>query len=887
MKRYIEINDEKNIEKHFTTDELPFEVIISPDLKDKFSLIIAKIDKDIEDLKKTICGYIAQDEGHLFFQPVGNRTNNNELEIFHNNELIDKSVWLKSGDIIEINSKIITYNITGDKIKINVVDKPSSKTSLNEDVNIIPPPRLPNNLEKKQINNLPEVNIQSDVISSKNITKKRLLIGFSILLIIMSSFILFAETASISIEPEADEIKLSGIFPTLKINKRYILLSGDYDLSASKHGYKKLNKSLHIDSKNKQFSFVMIEKPGVISFNITADNNNEIYVDNVLLGKIKKTDVNNKDNDELSKIENETKNISSTYEINRGQHNVLIVNPRYKKLEQLIQVEGKNIFQQFDFKLEPNWGYLRLSSETQNTLINIYSDLNDDEPVYSNKFHKTTDIELVAGHYTVRLSKEKYKDKIENFSIDAGDKRIIEIIKLEPKDARINLTSKPGGSLIRVDGQYKGKTPQSLILSSNEEHEIELSLSGYKDIRKIIKLKPDEIIEQDYKLEGIKGLVFITVIPAHATLTIDGKKQIHSSGKFNLAGNDHMIQVKAKGYKTQIKKINASTYSKNISFNLLKINSAKKSTKHGSKQKSKQETQVKSRQTKTNNIKNKQTADYKNSIKQKMILIKPATFIMGSKKNEAGRGSNEREYKVTLTKSYYLSDKEISNKQFRQFKASHNSAMISGLSLNTDNQPVVNIVWNEAAKFANWLSKKEGLKLYYKDVNGQMLPIDLSGKINGYRLPFESEWVLAAKGTQNKKYPWSGNFPPKNSASGNFADESARAYVTNVIEGYNDQQPVSAPIGSFSKNSNGFYDMGGNISEWCQDYYTPYSGLSGSVTSGNGIMINPTGPKKGTHKVVKDSSWRDASITELRLSYRSYSKKKAKDIGFRVARYAQ
>ena len=70
MKRYIEINDDQNIEKHFTTDELPFEVIISPDLKDKFSLIIAKIDKDIEDLKKTICGYIAQDEGHLFFQPV-------------------------------------------------------------------------------------------------------------------------------------------------------------------------------------------------------------------------------------------------------------------------------------------------------------------------------------------------------------------------------------------------------------------------------------------------------------------------------------------------------------------------------------------------------------------------------------------------------------------------------------------------------------------------------------------------------------------------------------------------------------------------------------------------------------------------------------------------
>jgi formylglycine-generating enzyme required for sulfatase activity len=161
-----------------------------------------------------------------------------------------------------------------------------------------------------------------------------------------------------------------------------------------------------------------------------------------------------------------------------------------------------------------------------------------------------------------------------------------------------------------------------------------------------------------------------------------------------------------------------------------------------------------------------------------------------------------------------------------------------------------------------------------------MVTIDPRGI--GYRLPTEAEWAFAARmAGQNERvrYPWDGSFPPQ-AVVGNFADESARHLLPVIISGYTDGFAATSPTGSFAANPAGFYDLGGNVAEWCHDYYSVQ-------TFSGGSEVDPMGPPKGTHRVVRGSSWRDASITELRFSYRRYSREAADDIGFRVARYAE
>ena len=69
------------------------------------------------------------------------------------------------------------------------------------------------------------------------------------------------------------------------------------------------------------------------------------------------------------------------------------------------------------------------------------------------------------------------------------------------------------------------------------------------------------------------------------------------------------------------------------------------------------------------------------------------------------------------------------------------------------------------------------------------------------------------------------------------------------------------------------------MAEWCHDNYSIYS------YSARMVYFDPLGPLEGKHRVVKGSSWKHASISALRGSYRDYSNGKRSDLGFRLCRY--
>ena len=118
------------------------------------------------------------------------------------------------------------------------------------------------------------------------------------------------------------------------------------------------------------------------------------------------------------------------------------------------------------------------------------------------------------------------------------------------------------------------------------------------------------------------------------------------------------------------------------------------------------------------------------------------------------------------------------------------------------NHPVVGISWREAVNFCDWLTTRERASGW--------LTTNQS-----YRLPTSAEWGRAA-GTN--KFVWGNTWPPPKGA-GNFAGEEIhqRLPAHPVIKGYDDGFTGTAPVGSFSPNAFGIFDLAGNVAEFCAD----------------------------------------------------------------------
>jgi formylglycine-generating enzyme required for sulfatase activity len=221
---------------------------------------------------------------------------------------------------------------------------------------------------------------------------------------------------------------------------------------------------------------------------------------------------------------------------------------------------------------------------------------------------------------------------------------------------------------------------------------------------------------------------------------------------------------------------------------------------------------------------------------------------------------------------------EVSNAEFRQFRPAHSSGNFKGKSLNGDTQPATNLGWTDAALYCNWLSARENLKPFYRVSGKAVTGIDPTA--TGYRLPTEAEWAWAATLTTDGnllRFPWGAALPPGPKA-GNYADKSGESILGEIIAGYDDGFPVSAPVRSFAPNRLGLFDLGGNAAEWVHDIYD-------AAPPGSGVETDPFGADIGEYHVIRGASWRHGGLTELRLAFRDYGSEARADAGFRIARY--
>jgi formylglycine-generating enzyme len=265
--------------------------------------------------------------------------------------------------------------------------------------------------------------------------------------------------------------------------------------------------------------------------------------------------------------------------------------------------------------------------------------------------------------------------------------------------------------------------------------------------------------------------------------------------------------------------------------------------------------------------------DLGNKVTLKLVLIPAGKFIMGSPEEEKKAAvkeavaagipeaqnsdafKDEVQHEVTISKPFYMGITHVTVDQFTAFVKdtgyktdAEKDGWSEGFEIEDGkiafkkmdgcswrnpsfdqkgDHPVVQVSWNDARAFCDWLSKKSG-----KTVT----------------LPTEAQWEYACRAGTTTAYPWGDN-PDDGKGWANCADQSLKKKIPNqegrAFFSWDDGYAFTSPVASFKPNAFRLYDMNGNAFQWCQDRYGDYE---------KGTVSDPTGADTGSFRVLRGGS---------------------------------
>jgi formylglycine-generating enzyme required for sulfatase activity len=249
-------------------------------------------------------------------------------------------------------------------------------------------------------------------------------------------------------------------------------------------------------------------------------------------------------------------------------------------------------------------------------------------------------------------------------------------------------------------------------------------------------------------------------------------------------------------------------------------------------------------------VRGNHTVDLNATVAMDMIWCPPGTFTMGSPTTATGRGTDETEHNVSLTKGFYLGKYEVTQAQYEAVTGSNPSVFNA---TGNGNRPVENVNWTEAVAFCTLLTNQE-------QAAGR-LPAGWA-----YVLPTESQWEYACRAGTTTAYSWGTTIASSN------ANYNWDGGATNG----NDFKQTR-DVGRYFANPWGFFDMHGNVFEWTSDWY------QAAYPTGN-PLVDPIGPASGSERVVRGGSWYHVESTLRSAVRRSYSPGvRYRDFGFRIS----
>ena len=738
---------------------------------------------------------------------------NQSIDALMNGIRFKGSHWIESDDELKINNAVIQFAHQGDDLLISVSDISGEQPTI---------------FEKRQSKGLFE-----------NQTVRY--IGSSIALAVLYFSFYFFTAKAVKIDvfddlngeliTQESTINIDGgLFPSFKIGGRYLLRSGEYEISILNEGYVSVDKgNLIIDENESQDRMFDLRRlPGKIVFITNPSVDFDLYVDD----------------SEVIKITPEILLLA-------GNRKIELRFKKYFTIKKEIFVNGKGEIDEYSFDLDPAWADVAISTEPD--AVSIF---NGNEELGNTP----STVQLIQSKNILTLRKSGYKDYEIELDVVAQQALSLDSLMLSRLDVPLKIATQPEGASVNINAEYRGLTPIETMLEPLVDHNILISKPGYKDINNQVNLSTIESLLSEGKVSEVFDYSLEKILGQVSFVGSDGAKVYRSDDligvipfDIEMISEEQILQVKKDGLVTQeIRMTPNPNYPQKIEVKLLT-----------------EEETVLAAIPKT----------LKTSQSQELKLITPGSFVMGTPRRSQGRLSNENERLVEITKPFYIGTKEVTNNEFRAFKPKRTSGAEMFRELSNGMHPTVMVSWSDAAAYCNWLSGKESLVPAYENIDGQYkLKKPMT---NGYRLPTEAEWEWVSRyngGAGEQRYPWGDSMPPIEE-SGNYADESTESLLTNVLGDYWDGYPVTAPSGRFYSNMIGIYDLGGNVAEWVSDYYAvPTRQL-------RVVERDPLGPIEGTARVIKGSSWRDSSLTKLRFAYRDYGTQGRLDVGFRIARY--
>jgi formylglycine-generating enzyme required for sulfatase activity len=247
---------------------------------------------------------------------------------------------------------------------------------------------------------------------------------------------------------------------------------------------------------------------------------------------------------------------------------------------------------------------------------------------------------------------------------------------------------------------------------------------------------------------------------------------------------------------------------------------------------------------------------------------------------------------TTITNGYWMGETEVTQELFQAVMVTNPSNFTSGVeSGETQNKrPVENVNWYAALAFCNKLSIVDGKEpVYSVTVSGSEVlwatltysaipPSDdtdwdaatMDTTKNGYRLPTEMEWMWAAMGADTTSQPNTMGYLKA------FAGSTGSNSIGDCVWYYVNSNYKTHEGGKKQANELGLYDMSGNVSDWCWDWYATYD---------SGSQADPSGASSGTYRVLRGGGWNGGAVY-ARSADRNNSTPSNRDnaLGFRLVR---